>query len=381
MATLEITSLAHGGYGVGRVDGQVWFVAYGLPGDRVNVTETRRSKGVVWGRIEAIESPSPLRTAPMCPVFGTCGACTWLHFAYPAQLEWKERIVLDTLKRLGGVVPQEFARVEDADLRLGYRTRAEFHGDGWRRGFYAEGSHDIVDITQCPLCHPKLNEALARLREASVPGTVEVTINPEGEDVLFWTAKPNRRLSKVFPEAQSFASDDERSTFFFDGAPVVNGTFSQSSLLLNRTLRKQVHDALAGAGSVLDLFCGTGNFTLGLDAEVVGVDHNRASVGAAQAIGTHDYRVGSTADINRAIGEKSWDAIVLDPPRTGARDIVQRLAECGAGNIVYVSCDPATLARDAKALVTSGWTMQRAAIVDMFPHTAHIETVGVFARV
>lgn len=380
MTSLEITSLAHGGCGVGRVDGQVWFVPYGLPGDTLQVTEKRRSRGIVWGRIEAIASPSPHRTGPSCPVFGACGACTWLHFAYPAQLEWKEQIVLDTLKRLGGVVPSESSTVEDPALRLGYRTRAEFHGDGWKRGFYAEGSHDIVDIAQCPLCHPRLNDALARLREASVPGTVEIAVNPEGDDVLMWTAKPNRRLLKTFPDAQSFESDEERRQFLFDGAPVVNGAFSQSSLLLNRTLRARVHDALAGASTVLDLYCGSGNFSLEIDADVIGIDHNRASVGSAQAMNRHDYRVGSTADINRAIAEKPWDAILLDPPRTGAIDIMQSLAESGTSRIVYVSCDPATLARDAKALVRNGWIMRRARVVDMFPHTAHIETVAAFGR-
>ncbi len=380
MNTLEITNLAHGGYGVGRIDGQVWFVPYGLPGDTVQVEETRRARGIVWGRIQEVPTPSPHRVQQPCPVFGTCGACTWLHFAYPAQLEWKQRIALDTLKRLGGVEPKEAVAVEDPELRLGYRTRSEFQGDGWKRGYYAEGSHDIVDIAACPLCHPKLNEVLAKLRESSVLGPVEITVNPDGDEVLVWTAKPNRRLAKAFASAQSFESEEDRHRFVFDGVPIVNGTFSQSSLLLNRALRSVVHEALQGAASVLDLYCGAANFSHALEADVVGIDHNRAGIQAAQSLGRHDYRLGKEGEFVRAIEEKPWDAILLDPPRTGAIDIMQALAESNAAQIVYVSCDPATLARDAKALIKTGWHMKRATIVDMFPHTAHIESVNIFAR-
>lgn len=380
MQTLEITSLAHGGYGVARVDRQVWFIPYGLPGDIVNVEVVRRAHGIVWGRILDISTPSPQRTQVPCPVFGRCGACTWLHFAYPAQLEWKRQIVLDTLKRLGGVVPFETSSVEMPDLRLGYRTRAEFQSDGKGRGFYAENSHDVVDIVSCPLCHPKLNSAFARLREGRVTGPVEMTVNPEGEDVLVWSAKPNPKLCGVFPEAQSFASSEDRRSFLFDGVPVVNGAFSQSSLLLNRALRSIVHDALKDAGTVLDLYCGTGNFSLSLNAEVMGLDHNRAGIEAVIALGRHDYRTGNERDFKRAIDEKPWDAILLDPPRTGALEIVQSLAESNAGRIVYVSCDPATLARDAKALAKNNWQMVRAIVVDMFPCTTHIECVSVFEK-
>lgn len=380
MPTIDITSLAHGGYGVGRVDGQVWFVPYALPGDTVEASEARRTKGLVWGKIESIPSPSPNRVQQPCPVFGSCGACTWLHFAYPAQLEWKQRIVLDTLKRLGGVVPLESSVGEDPEFRYGYRTRAEFHGDGWKRGFYAEGSHDIVDIALCPLCHPKLNDALARLRNASVPGPVEITVNPEGDDVLIWTAKPNRRLAKTFPNAQSFDSENERERFDFDGAPIVNGAFSQSSLLLNRVLRARVQEALGDATSVLDLYCGNGNFTLAREGEIVGLDHNRASVGAALSMDRHDYRVGNEIDFHRIIREKAWDAILIDPPRTGALAIMSTLAQSSAHKIVYVSCDPATLARDAKLLSKEGWQFDHCTTVDMFPHTAHIESVNTFIR-
>ena len=113
---------------------------------------------------------------------------------------------------------------------------------------------------------------------------------------------------------------------------------------------------------------------------MIGIDHNYATVRAAQGVGRHDYRTGNEIDMQRTIEERPWDAVLLDPPRTGAIAIMQSLAESNAGRIVYVSCDPATLARDAKVLAKSGWQLARAVVVDMFPHTAHIESVNTFVR-
>ncbi|GMU92910.1 MAG: hypothetical protein AMXMBFR4_19680 [Candidatus Hydrogenedentota bacterium] len=285
----------------------------------------------------------------------------------------------DCLERIGRI-EAEVDWLEDPALRLGYRTRAEFHGSGGALGFYALGTHRVVGITQCPLCHPRLNEALARLREAAVSGPVEVTVNPEGDDRLIWSAKPNRVLAERFPDAQGPRSTGARRQFLFDGVPVVCGAFSQASLLLNRQLRQCVHQYLAGTRTVLELYCGSGNLSLGLEADVVGIDHNRTAVAAARKQGRGDYRAGDESKFADAIREREWDAILLDPPRTGAKPIVKRLAECNAGRLVYVSCDPATLARDLNQLTDAGWKVARVTAVDMFPNTAHVEVVALMER-
>ena len=125
MATIvPITGVAHGGHGVSRIDGQVCFVPYALPGDTVEVRVVRQARGVLWGAIDKLVEPSPHRCAPCCPYFGACGGCMWLHFAYPGQAEWKQRIVKDALERIAGVTA-DVVWVEDEILRLGYRTRAE----------------------------------------------------------------------------------------------------------------------------------------------------------------------------------------------------------------------------------------------------------------
>lgn len=374
--TVEITAMAQGGHGVARIEGQVCFVRQGLPGDTVRVRVLRTARQVLWAEIEEVVTPSPHRVPPACTHFDRCGVCTWGHFAYPAQAEWKQRLVLEAFERIAGIAPAISWR-ENPDLRLGYRTRAEFHGDGKHFGFFAPDSHDIVDMESCPLCHPHVNTALAALRGLHLKGAVTVTVNPEGEETLVWTRFPQRRLKHRFPLANTPKDESGRARFFFDGIPIVNGTFSQSSLLLNRLLVKTAHEFIGKAVSVLDLYCGNGNLTLALSerTRVVGYDHNHEAVKAARAAGKGEYQAGDEMKMLKAIQRDEWDTIVLDPPRTGAKAIIPALAASHARKIIYVSCDPPTLARDVKILTEAGWKVTRATALDLFPNTAHIETV------
>ncbi len=379
---VEIVSMAHGGRGVGRIDGQVCFVDGGLPGERLSVRIDRKSKGVLWASIASILEPSPHRISPTCSAFGACGGCSWLHFAYPAQEEWKRRIVSDVFARIGGLAVEP-GWAEEPDLRLGYRTRAEFHGDGVNWGFYASGSHTVAPMDSCALCHPKLNAAFTRLREKKLRDAVEITVNPDGEEVMAWTRLAPRLLRGFFQQVDGPGRAPEaRARFMFDGAPIVNGAFAQSSLLLNRMLVRIAHEAVGGASSVLDLYCGNGNLSLGLveKSRVLGIDHNHAAVGAAAAVGAGEYVQGGEDMFLQALARESWDAVLLDPPRTGAKEIIEALCARHSGVIVYVSCDPATQARDARALCASGWRIDTLTAVDMFPNTPHVETVCRFVR-
>ncbi len=374
--TVEITALAHGGDGIGRIEGQVCFVPYGLPGDTLEVSVVRKTKNALWAKIEAVVIPSPHRRETQCPYFERCGGCSWLHFAYPAQAEWKRRIAADALDRIGGVKVR-LDWVENENQRQGYRTRATFHGDGAKVGFYAPGSHDIVDIAACPLCHPKMNAALARLRETGPKGPATLTVNPQGGDVLVWTKFARRKLKQYFPLAQTPKDEKARAQFRFDGAPVVNGAFSQSSLLLNRLLVRTTHEMIGEAASVLDLYCGSGNLSLGLPGsiEVSGMDHNKAGVHAANRLRPGAYRVGGETKMRKLLAKGEQATVLLDPPRAGAKALLPALCESTARAIVYVSCDAATLARDLKALAAAGWKVERAAAMDLFPNTPHVEVV------
>lgn len=372
--SLEITSLAYGGDGIGRIDGQVCFVPNGLPGDQLRVSVTRRTKNALWGKIEEVLHASAHRSAGVCAACGACGGCAWGHFAYPAQAEWKHRLAREALARMAGVdIAMDW--VEDPGLRLGYRTRAEFHGDGERFGFHASGSHDIVDIAQCPLCHPRLNAALKILRECRIKGSVTVTVNPEGEETLVWTKFAQRRLMDRFPMSNHVQDERPRAMFRFDGVPIINGAFSQSSLLLNRFLVRTAHAMIGKAETLLDLYCGNGNLSLGLPERtaVTGFDHQREAVRAASRAPQRRYFTGDEARMEQAIKEEVWDVILLDPPRTGAKALVPSLGRCRAKALVYVSCDPVTLSRDLKGLSAAGWRVVRAVALDLFPHTAHVE--------
>jgi len=371
-----ITAVAHGGYGICRIDGQVCFVPYALPGDSVRVRIVRRTKGVLWGQIEQICEPSPDRIEPPCGCFGACGGCTWLHFAYPAQAQWKQRIVRDSLERIARV-EADIARADDPARRLNYRTRAEFHLQNGRMGFYALNTHSLVDIENCLLCHDNLNAALRQLRPLSLKETeIEITVNPEGPDVMVWTQRPRRGLEKHFSAVDWPGKYGARAQFVFDGIPIVNGTFSQSSLLLNRVLKRVVRERVGTPERLLDLYCGNGNFSLDMpeSTRVVGLDHSGAAVDAAARVRPDSYRVADEETFAQTLAEP-WDTIVLDPPRTGAKAIMERLARADAQTIVYVSCDPATLARDLKTLLAHGWNLRSSTAVDIFPNTPHIETV------
>lgn len=378
---IEIENAAHGGCGVGRVEGRVWFVPYAIPGDTVSVVLDRETRGIRWGRLCEVIEPSPHRIAPGCPVFGHCGGCGWLQFAYPAQTDWKRRIIHDCFARIAGIEVEPEWR-ENAGLRLGYRTRAEFHGSGGNWGFFAPATHSVVAIESCPLCHPRLNSALATLRRARHEGTVEITVNPEGEETLVWSRHVSSSLAAAFPEAEGPYTRAGRGSFLFDGAPIVNGAFSQSSLLLNRLLVETVAHMTASARNVLDLYCGNGNLSrqLAETARVLGFDHNSTSIDAANGASRGEYRVGDETAFADALDAESWDAVILDPPRTGAKRLAPALAACGAALIVYVSCDPATLARDVKMLVAAGWHVDTVTGLDLFPHTAHVETVCCLRR-
>jgi len=378
---IEITRVAAGGDGVGHIDGKVSFVPYGLPGDHVDIDIVKKEKNFMRGTIANISEPSPHRVTADCPVFEQCGGCTWLHFGYPGQAQWKQQIVQDSFKRIGRL-DVDVTWVDDESLRTGYRTRATFRSVEGKWGFLEEKSHRVVPIDACPLLHPNLNAAVDKLQGVSMDASVEITVNPEGDDCLVWTKVPQPKLEERFGSCNAEQQEGELHGFLFDGTPIVNGCFSQSSLLLNRMLVNVVDRCIDTSESILDLYCGSGNFTLhyAKNSELVGIDQTIPAIEAAAQLAPNAYFPGDEAVMSSWIQNKAWDTIVLDPPRVGAKAIVDALAKCKASQIVYISCDPATLARDVRTLSESDWNVHSVTAVDMFPNTSHIETVCVLRR-
>ncbi len=357
---LTIDSLAYGGDGVGRFEGKVCFVPFTAPGDVVRV-RVRRDHAR-FTRAEAVEilQPSPLRTTPRCAHFGTCGGCQWQHLRYDAQLEAKAEIVRSALARVGGTAAGVEPVMSSAE-EYGYRRRARLHSGGGRMGYFARGSHDIVDIEACPVLEPALEAALERARSVCPEGAVDIETGLEGVGI---------RCRK--------------------GAGRARGAFRQANRSINTVLRSTVRDLLRArvpaGGRVLDLYCGDGNLTMDVAAagmQVDGYDAGAAVVRRARrraeerGLTQARYHREQVEQTLLSVPGRSWDAVVVDPPRTGLGDLAEALGSMGVPVVVYVSCSPPTLARDIGTLAAWGYSLSHVQPLDMFPQTFHVETVAV----
>lgn len=362
-ATEEITlhGWAHGGEAVGRLaDGRAVFVGYAIPGEtvRVAVTESRKS----WARARLVEvvEASPDRVEPPCPYFGPdrCGGCRLQHIAQPRQSELVRRVLVEQLERIGRIPDPPVEPTVEAGA-YGYRTRARFAvDDRGHLGFRRAGSHEIVPIDRCLLLDAETQAARDEAGEAA-PGVAEVEVR--GTDV------------------------ERVGGFSFRVSP---GSFFQTNRQGAEILLRLVREAAAVevGDEALDLYAGVGLFARGLAADgasVVAVESAPAAVADARV------NLDGVAEVVQAPADQAAAALaragrqvavtVLDPPRAGAgAEVVTTLAGITTRVIVYVACDPAALARDAKALIGAGWSLARVTPVDQFAQTAAVEAVAVF---
>lgn len=415
--TLELTldGIAQGGEGVGRWQGRVVFVAGGLPGERVRVHLRERRDAYAHAVIADLLEASPDRVAERSP---GSASMPWQHIAYPAQLRFKRQILVEQLAKIGGLTDVAVAETLPAARQWGYRSGARFHSDGARVGYYAAESHEIQDIDDDPLLHPALNEALAGLREAlrerdapELPFELSMRVSEtygytvaalRGRGDLRRLAGRWRALSPglagvlvghtaaaqpvrlgadhLIEEVGGVAFRLGPSTFF-----QVNAAAAESILRLTRAgIAPQPADRL------LDLYCGAGAIGLPLAAdvaEVVGVEEYAGAVADARATaelnGIPNARfVVGRAEVALDGEDEQFDAVALDPPRRGCHPrALASLLRIRPPRIVYVSCQPATLARDLKTLVGGGYRVASVQPIDLFPQTPHIESVCVLERV
>jgi 23S rRNA (uracil1939-C5)-methyltransferase len=379
--TVEVTALAAGGDGVARDEGRVTFVPRTAPGDRVRVRLTKQTKSFARGELVSIETASPDRVDPPCPHFKRgCGGCAWQHVARPAQLAAKQAIVAGALRKLA--VPIE--PVADPCPPLGWRRRARFHVAGGRVGLYREGSHDVLAIDACPQLVPALDAAYRAVVAASPPdGELALALGHKGE-VVVGVQKPWKLADKLVGKAGIVgvvAGEASAGRPRIELEPGLQGgpwDFAQASAEGNAALIEHARGALGrppivdkppAFGFVLELHAGSGNLTRGFRADGWTVTTSDIAPGA-DLLGPADEVLA------RAKGPNGpFDAIVLDPPRTGAAEAVAGILAHAPPRIVYVSCDPATLARDAERLVAGGYRAERAWPLDLMPQTAHVEVV------
>ncbi len=400
-----IMSFAQTGEGVAVIDGRRVLVAGTMPGDRVRLTMRAERVTEV-----ALETRAAGRLVPPCAIVDACGGCTWQHV--PPEMQRDARI--EQLRRALPTAWRDAPIVYvPAEKRYGYRTRARL---AWasrpsaRLGFRGRSSHALVDVPSCPVFAPALDAALAPLRDelARLGGEGEVSLalgreglpvanlRPSGRFAVEGYALPERLVARGFAGAAIWAPEATAPTIAGDPQPMVRGGdgewlrlgvqgFAQANESLNAALAAHVvREAQADGRVVLELFAGAGNFTVLLAraaAKLFAVESDREAVSAMQANlaarGITNVRA-SIGDAGAATDRKA-DVVVLDPPRTGARDVCEALAKKPPRRLVYVSCDGPTFGRDAAALARS-MTLERIDAFEMFPHTPHLEIVATFTK-
>ena len=376
-----------GGLGLAHAEGRTIFVALSAPGDRLRVKIERVKANVAFASIREIVEPSNIRIEPPCPYFGRCGGCDFQQMDYQAQLAAKVDIIKDCLRRIGQLEEIPEFQIVAAPNRWHYRSRAQWQYDSAHRrlGYYESGSRRVCDVADCAVLVPVLQNELGRLRERMTAGAV-------ADDV--------RHLRAIAGDhAVSIVDDKGRNPTVTEGAAVtvsrtiVGETYeldAENFFQANADLLPQLIDAALDDNSgekAIELYCGVGLFTLRLARRfetVIGVEGDNLASQFAQR-NVRNANVSNVRIENQDVG--NWlarnqhhpgplDFLLLDPPRTGAESrVVAGINRLRPKKISYVSCDPATLARDLKKIIAGGYAIETIKAFDMFPQTHHVETV------
>lgn len=416
---VKIDSMAFRGYGVSRIAGKVIFIPYSVTGEEGWVEIVEEKKSYSMGRLLEILKPSCWRVDPPCPYFGVCGGCQWQHIDYAKHGELKKDILKEILIRLGGLKDAPSVDVEPSPDPYGYRTRVQLKVQGKALGYYQERSHQLVNIERCPIAHPLVNEMISLLRNAfpsfSQVQEIEINISPEEGKGIFilHSQKLNQRLEKIVkgslqspPVLKGLAILGKRRAVLL-GEPHLNftihldqhrgvrnlalrtspGSFSQVNLKQNDNLIQKVLEYSDPKGNerTLDLYAGVGNLTLPLamvSKQVWGIEDNLVAVKDAQfnlennGIKNCSLIHGKVEDVLENWKWENPDLLVLDPPRTGGKKALEQAVKLKPEKIIYVSCEPTTLARDIRLLSNRGYALRALALVDMFPQSFHMEVIG-----
>lgn len=428
---VDIHGMSHDGRGVATIEGKTAFIHGGLPGETVLCKMTKFHNRYYEGNVLSVITKAPERETPACAHFGVCGGCRLQHVGDAAQLHFKEKSLLEQLTHFGKVEPVSILP-PITGTPWGYRRKARLGVRFVQKkaklmvGFRELASNYLTDVEQCPVLHPSvgqhikaLAETIRRLSQYEHIPQVEVAIGDETTalilrhmtalsendiQILIEFAKvhqlhfylqpnPPEKIQKIWPKESehilTYALPDYQIKMQFH--PL---SFTQVNSEINRLMIKQALVLLnpQPTDTILDLFCGLGNFTLPIARfanEVIGIEGSAEMVTAA----THNAALNN---INNALFysanlmqpnrdapwmQRTYHKILLDPPRTGAKEIIAHFPSFAAQSVVYVSCNPATLARDAHELVhTQGFSLEKVGLINMFPHTSHVEAIALFVK-
>jgi 23S rRNA (uracil1939-C5)-methyltransferase len=419
--TLEIDALSYGPYGIGRLDGKAVMIPNTAPGDTVEARITESKERYAIGEAIRIMRPSPVRQSPPCPYVGACGGCTWQHVRYDAQLRAKQQSVEDALRRIGKLNGFDVRPIIPSPLEYNYRRRIRLQvSPSGKFGYHAAASHQIVEIDSCLIADERLNAVMETLRrwlrhvrtsfreleivsgdepsqivvvayavdqflptdEAACAGLVDENRAPHGLILI----GDNGRKVWGQPTISVRLNDDLSLTVDADVFTQVNPEGNR--VILGELLRLGDFQA---RDRVLELYCGAGNFTLPIarrSREIVAVEGDRSSIANgklnAQKNGLEKIHW-ICSPVPTAVAQlhkrkDKFTKIILDPPRSGAKGIEANLAALGADRIIYISCNPTTLARDLAALARQDYRLTFVQPIDLFPQTFHVETLAIVER-
>lgn len=404
MQTIRAEQPVYGGYVIGR-DGKVVFIKGAVPGELVEVEIEEKKKDYYTASVKGVIEPSPDRRKPPCNIFGRCGGCQLQYITHEKQVTMKEEILLDTMRRIAAVEIQ--LRPSITGKEFGYRHRGQFKvsQDG-ETGFYREGTREIIPVEECPLMIDKINQALQTLKSIDIKGAKELHIVAgDTVSILLKGAIPENSEQEILDSGISGIAFENGTSLGKDYITldlhglkysVTPWSFFQSHWSLNQTVVDAVISSLGPLDNkrVLDLYSGAGNFSVPLSVhagEVLGIEGNLNAVEDARRNATlngikncsflnlsAEESFGSRRKHkhDRLFKETGYDIIMLDPPRAGlTSDCLKGLMELNSSRIVYISCNPATLARDVKKM-KENYEIESLTMMDFFPNTYHIEALA-----
>lgn len=425
MPPLIVETLVNGGSGLARFDGRVVFIPHTSVGDLVRVKVVRSKKNYLETQLFEVLQPGPGRQSTVCPVAGECGGCQWQHLSYADQLHWKHRLFVETLSHQCQVAKNAIKPIIPSADQWHYRSRVQikcFNRDGrFITGFYRPRSRYVVSIDQCPIMDKRLNRLMTNFRAlfngsvfaADVP-QIDLAVDDTGKCVavvhylggqgsdlidLLYHSGLNADLLVQFGSKTNIKniSGDGILEIHVDNPTIrLNysaGSFAQVNLKQNKVLVDTLMTTYPWRKDqrVLELFCGMGNISFPLARRVkhlTGIEGSALSIRMAHnnsrknAITNLTFHASTAEDaVNSGIDDNYYDMVVLDPPRTGAYSVIKCLVTAGIPEILYVSCDSQTLARDLKLLIHYGYYIVSTQPIDMFPQTHHCESITLLQKI
>ncbi len=418
----SIENLSYSSYGVLKNNGKVIFIPYTVTGDVISYKLLKDKKTFSEGRLIEILNSSPYRRKPLCPYFGMCGGCQWQHVKYEYQLLSKKKITADLLERIGKIGAPPVQEINAAESEWNYRNRVRFQigvaKNNVNFGFTVYNTNEVVDIETCYIVKKPIAELLKKIRmlKEELVGLFdfEVYYSELEDNYIFYgitrnlTALNNiRRIPDLFKGGIFFDKKSKRSLnikspFLNYSLKTINsnyslkimaGGFLQANQLVNTKILNTLIEEFSNCKDLklLELYAGCGNFTIPLSKlfkHVVAVEGSHISI---QALEENLYRnniinvVAIKNDVKEEVIKnfnlkKTYDVVFIDPPRVGAKEIVTYLPHLGVNTVVYLSCNPSTLARDLQILINSGFALEKVIPFDMFPQTFHIEVLAILRR-